>query len=68
MKLIDSWDEWGEVYNQLDFLQDEIRLICESNGIELRLIEPTFPGTHAVFFVNDDTVLSNTSLSCGCRD
>lgn len=57
MKLIDSWEEWGKVFDRLDFWQDEIRLICESNGVELRSVEPTFPGTHAVFFVNDDTVL-----------
>lgn len=57
MKLIDSWDEWGKVYDRLDFWRDEIRLICESNGVELRSVEPTFPGTHAVFFVNEDTVL-----------
>ena len=57
MRLIDSWDEWGKVFDRLDYWQDEIRLICESNGIEVRSIEPTFPGTHAVFFVNQDTVL-----------
>ena len=57
MKLIDSWEEWGTVFSRLDFWQDEIRLICESNGIEPRSLESTFPGTHAVFLVNDDIVL-----------
>jgi len=57
MRLIDSWDEWGTVFSRLDFWQEEIRLICESNGIEPRSLESTFPGTHAVFLVNEDTVL-----------
>jgi len=55
--VIDSWEEWGRVFNKLDFWRQEIRLICEANNIELHSIEPTFPGTHAVFFVNEDTVL-----------
>ena len=57
MKLIDSWEEWGKVFNRLGYWREEIRLICESNGVELHSVEPTFPGTHAVFFVNEDTVL-----------
>ena len=57
MKLVDTWDEWCEVYASRDFWLEEVRLICESQGIELRSVESTFPGTHAVFFVNADTVL-----------
>ena len=57
VRMIDSWEEWGKVHARLDFWRDEIRLICESNGIELHSLEPTYPGTHAVFFVNEDTVL-----------
>ncbi|HET6456232.1 MAG TPA: hypothetical protein VFI02_17640, partial [Armatimonadota bacterium] len=57
MRLIDSWDEWGTVFSRLGFWRDEIRLICESNGVELHSVGPTFPGTHAVFFVNEDIVL-----------
>ena len=57
MKLVETWDEWCAVYNQLDFWLDEIGSICEAHEVECRLIEPTFPGTHAVFFVNEDIVL-----------
>lgn len=57
MKLVDTWDEWGAVYARLDFWRDEIRTICESNRVEPQRLDCTFPGTHAVFFVNEDTVL-----------
>ena len=57
MKLVDTWDEWGAVYARLDFWRDEIRTICESNQVEPQSLDCTFPGTHAVFFVNEDTVL-----------
>ena len=57
MKLVETWDEWCVVYNRLDFWRDEISLVCEAHDVECRLIEPTFPGTHAVFFVNKDIVL-----------
>jgi len=57
MKRVTEWSQWCEVYDRLDVWEDEVRGICASHGIEVREIRCTFPGTHAVFFVNDDTVL-----------
>lgn len=57
MKLVETWDEWCVVYNRLDVWRDEIGSICEAHDVQCRLIEPTFPGTHAVSFVNKDIVL-----------
>jgi len=57
MKLVETWDEWCAIYSQLSFWLEEIGLLCGAQGIECRLIELTFPGTHAVFFVNEDIVL-----------
>lgn len=57
MRLIDTWEDWGWVYNEPDFWRKEIDTICELHDVDIRQIENTFPGTHAVFFVNEDIVL-----------
>lgn len=57
MEMITSWDAWCEVHANLDFWRDEIRAICQIHGIQIRQVSETFPGTHAVSFVNDDIVL-----------
>jgi Ser/Thr protein kinase RdoA (MazF antagonist) len=57
MKLIQTWDEWCEVYHSLEFWREEIGWICERHSVELKQIDPTYPGTNAVFFVNQDIVL-----------
>lgn len=57
MQLITTWQDWCTVYGQLDFWRDEIGLICAAQRVELQRVDSTFPGTHAVFYVNDDLVL-----------
>ena len=57
MRRITEWSQWCDVYACLDVWQDEVRRICASHGLQVRETRCTFPGTHAVFFVNDDTVL-----------
>ena len=57
MKLIASWQEWCEVFDKPEVWREEIRLISEANEVESHSVETTFPGTHAVFFVNEDIVL-----------
>jgi hypothetical protein len=57
MEMISSWDAWCAVHADLDFWRDEIRSICGAHGVPFREISATFPGTHAVFFVNSDMVL-----------
>lgn len=57
MHPITSWEEWCTIFHRLDFWEEEIRLICAAHGIAVRQIAETYPGTNAVFFVNDDLVL-----------
>jgi len=57
MERISTWPEWCKVHADLEFWRDEIRAICASHGVEVVRVEGTFPGTHAVFFVNDELVL-----------
>ena len=64
MELIATWDEWCEVYASLATWRDEIGAVCQAHGIPIREIRDTYPGTHAVFFVNDDIVLK---LFCPIR-
>jgi hypothetical protein len=48
----------------VDFWRAEVNAICTAHGLEGAEISATFPGTHAVFGVNDDTVLK---LLCPVR-
>jgi len=57
MELVSSWERWCQVFNDLDLFRPEILEICRMHGVTVQKLENTFPGTHAVFFVNDYTVL-----------
>ena len=57
MELIATWEQWCPVHAKLDFWREEVLAICDSHEVAVRQIEETFPGTHAVLFVNDDLVL-----------
>ncbi len=57
MRLVTCWDEWCRVFHDQAFWTPEIEAICRFNQIELVGLESTFPGTHAVFVVNQQFVL-----------
>jgi hypothetical protein len=57
VRIVDTWDEWCQVFNDIEFWRDEITQICIQNNIHLSSFESTFPGTHAVFLVNKYIVL-----------
>jgi hypothetical protein len=57
MKIVTTWDEWCSVYDALEFWREEVVDICTAQHVPVCEIKSTFPGTHAVFFVNDDIVL-----------
>ena len=53
MEMITTWDAWCGVHADLAFWRDEIRAICRAHGVPLHQLGEVFPGTHAVFAVND---------------
>ena len=55
--LVETWDEWCQIFNDIEFWRDEIIQICIQNNFHLSCVESTFSGTHAVFLVNKDIVL-----------
>ncbi len=57
MELVKTWERWCQVFDDLDFFRYEVLEICRAHGVRVQKLEKTFPGTHAVFFINDDTVL-----------
>lgn len=57
MKLVTSWEEWCQIFHDQAFWTPEIEAICRFHQIELAGLESTFPGTHAVFVVNQQFVL-----------
>jgi len=57
MDPVATWEEWSEVHARLELWEDEVRAICRSHGVDVSCIESAYPGTHAVFFVNDALVL-----------
>ncbi len=57
MELVKTWERWCQVFNDLDFFRLEVLEICRAHGVRVQKLEKPFPGTHAVFFVNDDLVL-----------
>jgi hypothetical protein len=57
MKLVASWEEWCRVFHDQGFWTSEIEAICRSQQIELTGVEATYPGTHAVFVINQQFVL-----------
>jgi hypothetical protein len=57
MKLVASWEEWCQVFHDQDFWVPEIESICRYHQVDLTEIEATFPGTHAVFVINQQFVL-----------
>jgi hypothetical protein len=57
MRLVKNWNEWCQVFNRLEFWECEIHQVCHQHGIKIHQVKKTFPGTHAVFFINDDLVL-----------
>jgi hypothetical protein len=57
MKMINTWQEWCSIFNSLDFWKEEINGICTANDIEIITISNAYPGTHAVFLVNDELVI-----------
>jgi hypothetical protein len=64
MKRVSSWDEWCAIHKDRALWVDEIRAIGSTHRFRVRSVSDTFPGTHAVFFVNDDLVLK---LFCPVR-
>jgi hypothetical protein len=57
MELVKTWERWCQVFDDLDFFRPEVIEICQAHGVRVQSLGKTYPGTHAVFFVNDDIVL-----------
>jgi hypothetical protein len=64
MELVQTWERWCQIFNDLEIFRHEILEICRMHGVRVQRLGETFPGTHAVFFVNDDIVLK---LFCPVR-
>ena len=57
MERISTWEQWCPVHAEIEFWREEIHAICRSHGVVVSQVAETFPGTHAVFFVNNDLVI-----------
>jgi hypothetical protein len=57
MKIPETWADWCRVFNDRDYWYDEILSILDSVGIPPEQIVCGYPGTNAVFEVNDEYIL-----------
>jgi hypothetical protein len=57
MELVKTWERWCQVFNDMELFRPEVLEICRMHGVRVQRLGETFPGTHAVFYVNEDTVL-----------
>jgi hypothetical protein len=57
MELVKTWERWCQVFDDLEVFRLEVLEICRAHGVRVQKLGKTFPGTHAVFFVNVDIVL-----------
>jgi hypothetical protein len=57
MELVKTWERWCQVFNDLEVFRSEVLEICRAHGVRVQKLGKTYPGTHAVFYVNDDIAL-----------
>ncbi len=50
-----TWPEWGAVFTDLDIWTPAVHEICRRAHIPVRTIESGYPGSNAVFIVNNHT-------------
>ena len=51
--LIDSWDEWGKVFNKREYFLDIITNIMGKNDLIFDHINASYPGSNAVFILDN---------------
>lgn len=61
---IETWDAWAKIFTNLHVWKPAIHKICQREAIPITSIKPGYPGTNAVFIVNQDTVVKIYAPFC----
>ena len=59
-----SWEEWGRIFTDITVWEPAIREICRREGISVTTVYPGFPGTNAVFLLDDKMVIKISPPQC----
>ncbi len=59
-----SWEAWADMYTDLSLWEPVIREICRQQGFPVQRITTGFPGTNAVFLLDDRSVIKIAPPQC----
>ena len=61
---ISTWEEWGRIFTDLGLWDPVVREICRSSGIPVTVVRAGYPGTNAVFLLDDARVIKISPPQC----
>lgn len=57
LPLVTTWEEWCRIFTDITLWEPAIREICRIEGISVTTVSPGFPGSNAVFLLDDKMVI-----------
>src|SRR5450756_2156449 len=64
LPLVTTWEEWSRIFTDITLWEPAIREICRKEGIAVTTVQPGFPGTNAVFLLDDKMVIKISPPQC----
>ncbi|TFG71236.1 MAG: aminoglycoside phosphotransferase family protein [Anaerolineales bacterium] len=64
LPVIETWEAWGQVFTKVALWKPAVQEICRRASIPLESIETGYPGTNAVFVVNQRYVVKIYAPFC----
>lgn len=57
LPLVTTWEEWCRIFTDITLWEPAVREICRIEGIAVTTVSPGFPGSNAVFLLDDKMVI-----------
>lgn len=61
---IKSWNDWAKIYTSMKIWEPVVREICLIEGIEINEVKESYPGTNAVFILDEKYVIKIAPAEC----
>jgi hygromycin-B 7''-O-kinase len=57
LPIVTTWEQWCRIFTDITLWEPAIREICRIEGIPVTTVSPGFPGSNAVFLLDDKMVI-----------